>query len=257
MSKLNLLLVQPDTLWERPEDNFQRIESLVKGKTGGADLVILPEMFATGFSMNSLNTSGFALITQQWMANKAAEWRCALMGSMAYEQGEKIYNRLFFALPDGSSSWYDKRHLFRMGAEHEAFAPGSERKIFELNGWRILPQVCYDLRFPVWMRNTDGYDLAVVVANWPAARHDAWQTLLKARAIENLAYVVGVNRTGADGNGIVYGGGSVAIDFKGQVMADAGTGEQVVNAILDKTNIEAFREKFPAYLDADGFSLNY
>lgn len=255
MSKLNLLLVQPDTFWERPDNNFKRIESLVEGKTDGVHLVILPEMFATGFSMNSHKIGAFAADIQRWMELKANEWQCCLMGSAACEQGGVVYNRLFFASTDGMEGWYDKRHLFRMGQEHEAYNPGTQRKLFNLNGWRILPQVCYDLRFPVWMRNSEGYDLAVVVANWPEARHDTWLTLLKARAIENLAYVVGVNRTGTDGNGIVYGGGSVAIDFKGQVMVEAGMEEQVIAASLEKSSIEAFRKKFPAHLDADKFCL--
>lgn len=257
MSKLHVLIVQPNTIWERPEDNFQRIEALVRDKTDGANLVVLPEMFATGFSMNTDNiaTSGAAALN--WMQAMAHQWQCAIMGSVAWAEAGRGVNRAFLVSPNQEPVYYDKRHLFRMGKEEEVFSPGNCRKVFELNGWRILPQVCYDLRFPVWMRNTEGYHLAVVLANWPVARHEAWQTLLKARAIENLAYVVGVNRTGTDGNGIGYGGGSLAIDFKGQVIADAGTNEKVMKVVLEKENIEAFKEKFPAHLDADTFCLGY
>jgi predicted amidohydrolase len=199
--------------------------------------------------------------TEQWLLQLAHEHDCALTGSIAVRTGDNVYNRMLFASPAGVQH-YDKRHLFRMAGEHERYADGKQRLIVELNGWRICPQVCYDLRFPVWLRNRHDpgigrfdYDLILFVANWPAPRRTAWSTLLQARAIENLSYCIGVNRVGEDGNGIAYAGDSAAIDFLGKPLALLGAQEQIVTVSLDPAALSAFRQRFPAWMDADAFSL--
>ncbi|TLY50139.1 MAG: amidohydrolase, partial [Gammaproteobacteria bacterium] len=177
--------------------------------------------------------------------------------------GERCVNRLVWMRPDGSFETYDKRHLFRMAKEHERYAGGEQRLIVELNGWRICPMVCYDLRFPVWIRNRHGkhesdrfdYDLSIFVANWPSPRREPWRTLLRARAIENLCYVVGVNRVGIDGNDLSYSGDSAAVDFVGAPLVELGAQEQVITVALDAQALAAHRERFPAWMDADEFEI--
>jgi predicted amidohydrolase len=189
------------------------------------------------------------------MREEACALGCVITGSLIIREGDDHYNRLFWVRPDGSYDQYDKRHLFRMVREHENFAAGKRRLTVELKGWRVCPLVCYDLRFPVWSRNRGDYDLLVYVANWPARRKLAWSTLLRARAIENLAYVVGVNRVGRDGVGVTYEGGSVAVDFLGQALNEEHRFEGVETVVLDRAALDAFRASFPAHLDADAFEL--
>jgi predicted amidohydrolase len=199
-----------------------------------------------------------------WMRALATEVNAVVTGSLAISESGKVYNRLIWARPDGTFAQYDKRHLFRMAGEHTRYGGGTERLIVELKGWRILPQVCYDLRFPVWLRNrrlesaTGGmdYDLSFFVANWPAPRRQPWRTLLRARAIENLSYVIGVNRVGVDGNDLPYAGDSAVIDPVGEPLIELGTQEQVVTVTLDPVPLLAHRERFPAWMDADNFSLD-
>jgi predicted amidohydrolase len=193
--------------------------------------------------------------TVDWMREEAAALGCVITGSLIVRDGGRCYNRLVWARPDGSLEHYDKRHLFRLAGEQEHYAAGSRRLVLALKGWRVCPMVCYDLRFPVWSRSRDDYDLLLYVANWPARRAHAWSTLLRARAIENLCYVVGVNRIGRDGNGATYAGDSVAVDFLGQALTSVGGGDRVETAVLDLESLRAYRRDFPAHLDADRFEL--
>jgi predicted amidohydrolase len=189
------------------------------------------------------------------MREEAAAIGCVITGSLIVRDQGRHFNRLVWARPDGSLAHYDKRHLFRMAGEHAHYAAGGSRLTVELKGWRICPLVCYDLRFPVWSRNRGDYDLLLYVANWPARRAQAWSALLRARAIENLCYVAGVNRIGRDGNGASYAGDSVALDFLGRPLSSEGGGDRVETAVLDLESLLAYRQSFPAHLDADGFEL--
>lgn len=255
MQDLIVTLVQCELDWEAPADNRRHIESLIAGESGQADLVVLPEMFTTGFSMNALaNAEVPGGDTEQWLQDWATRLDCALTGSIAVRQGEEVFNRMLFATPEGITH-YDKRHLFRMAGEHKRYAAGQDRVCVTWRGWRILLQVCYDLRFPVFSRNREDYDLALYVANWPAVRRDHWRSLLKARAIENLACVIGVNRVGDDGNGIGYSGDSLAFDAQGRVLADLEDRSAVHRVTLDGDSLLAYRERFPGHLDADAFAL--
>ena len=255
---LNIAYVQPDIKWHDIDGNLSQYNAML-ADANNADLIVLPEMFATGFTSQievaSQIMDGLAV---NWMRQTAATKNAAIMGSLLIADNGLYYNRMIIAYPDGRIDWYDKRHLFRMGCENESLSPGTEIKIFEHKGWRIRPIVCYDLRFPVWLRNVgNGYDLLVCVANWPTARHNVFEPLLRARSIENQCYTMGVNRVGTDGLDIDYSGGSVVIDIYGNVssrLAECKTGVGYATISLNKLN--AFREKFPAILDADDFSIN-
>lgn len=253
---LRITLVQADLAWQEPATNRRKLATHFRGLAGHTDLVVLPEMFPTGFSMDAegqAETMDGA--TVGWMREEAAAMGCVVTGSLIVRDGAHHFNRLVWARPDGTLGHYDKRHLFRMAGEDRHFAAGSRRVTLELKGWRVCPMVCYDLRFPVWSRNRNDYDLLLYVANWPARRAHAWSALLRARAIENLSYVVGVNRIGRDGNGATYAGDSVALDFLGQPLSSEGGGDRVETAVLDLESLRAYRESFPAHLDADGFEL--
>jgi predicted amidohydrolase len=262
-SLLRVSLVQGATRWHDAAANRDYYGGLVRSLRGQSDLVILPETFLSGFTTDTLGQAepmdGEGV---RWLRALAVEVDAVVTGSLVIREGQKCVNRLIWARPDGSCEFYDKRHLFRMAGEHERYADGKQRLIVELNGWRICPQVCYDLRFPVWLRNRHDpgigrfdYDLILFVANWPAPRRNAWSTLLQARAIENLSYCIGVNRVGEDGNGIAYAGDSAAIDFLGKPLALLGAQEQIVTVSLDPAALSAFRQRFPAWMDADAFSL--
>ncbi len=266
MSDLRVTLVQCDLRWEDPEANCRMLEETL-GDLGQADtdLIVLPEMFATGFTMNSREMAEPMAESRSvaWLKEQAHRRGCVVTGSVAVVENGDYFNRLVWARPDGSLATYDKRHLFRMAGEHERYAGGTARLIVDLKGWRICPQVCYDLRFPVWLRNRWSqeaqrfdYDLLVFVANWPAPRRHAWSTLLRARAIENLGYCIGVNRVGTDGNDLPYAGDSIALDFLGQPLVELGAQEQVVTVTLDPAALAAHRERFPAWMDADAFTLS-
>lgn len=261
MSPINVTLVQADLVWHDPEANRQRLQERLAALAGRTDLVVLPEMFTTGFTMEAKSVAENADgPTVQWMREQAAKLGAVITGSIATREGERYYNRLIWMRPDGTYESYDKRHLFRMAHEQDHYSAGARRSIVELKGWKVLPLVCYDLRFPVWSRNRIGrdgeYDVLVYVANWPERRRHAWQTLIKARAIENLCYCIAVNRVGTDGSGIAYTGDSAAIDFLGQPMTAPSEQEFVATVTLDKAALDAFRAKFPAYLDADDFHLS-
>jgi predicted amidohydrolase len=253
---LRVTLVQSDLAWQDPAANRHRLAAHFRGLAGHTDLVILPEMFSTGFSMDA-STLAEAMDgpTVDWMREEAAAMGCVVTGSLIVRADGRYYNRLVWARPDGSLAHYDKRHLFRMANEQQHYAAGTRRLNVEIKGWRVCPMICYDLRFPVWSRSRGDYDLLLYVANWPARRAHAWSSLLRARAIENLSYVAGVNRIGRDGNGTSYAGDSVALDFLGQAISSEGGGDRVETAVLDMESLRAFRASFPAHLDADEFAL--
>lgn len=263
MRDLTVTLVQAATRWHDAPGNREMYAALMFGAAPGTDLYVLPETFLSGFSNEAIDSAeGMDGEGVRWMATQARALGAVITGSLVVREQGRVYNRLIWARPDGSLAHYDKRHLFRMAGEHERYAGGSERLIVELNGWRVCPLVCYDLRFPVWIRNRydrDGgrfdYDLLLFVANWPSARRHPWRTLLRARAIENLSYVVGVNRVGIDGNQLHYAGDSAAIDFLGESLVDLGAQPQVVQVTLSASALAAHRERFPAWMDADDFEL--
>lgn len=253
---LRVTLIQAALAWQDPAANRAVFASHFRGLVGHTDLIVLPEMFTTGFSMEAERLAEtMDGPTVEWMREEAAALGCAITGSLIVRDGGRHYNRMVWVAPDGGLQHYDKRHLFRMAGEQEHYAAGERRITVEYKGWRICPLVCYDLRFPVWSRNRGDYDLLLYVANWPARRSLAWKTLLRARAIENVAYVVGVNRIGSDGNGASYSGDSVAVDFLGQPLAGDRGGDFAETAVLDRDLLQSWRESFPVHLDADEFTL--
>jgi predicted amidohydrolase len=252
---LAVTLVQCELAWENPADNRSHIQAIVESQAQAADLVVLPEMFTTGFSMNAVeNAEPPGGDTAMWLQRLAKDVDCAITGSIAVQGEGGVYNRMLFATPEGLQH-YDKRHLFRMAGEHKRYLPGQRRVIVEWRGWRILLQVCYDLRFPVFSRNRGDYDLALYVANWPALRRVHWRQLLIARAIENLACVVGVNRVGADAKGLQYSGDSLAVAADGELLADLEQGPGTRTVKLEAAALSAYRAAFPCHLDADDFDL--
>jgi len=256
MENLNIALLQPDLAWENTSANLTKLEAMFK-QVGPVDLVFLPEMFNTGFSMNvkDLAQSMNGKVVN-WMKEQALENNFGMVGSTIIENNQQVFNRLIMAYPCASVKYYDKRHLFRMGEEDKQFSKGTKSKVFNYYGWRIKTLICYDLRFPVWSRNRNDYDLLVYVANWPGSRNEVWKTLLKARAIENQCYVVGVNRVGTDGTGITYSGNSMVIDPKGTIISSLEPNEEgICKATLSLPDLQIFREKFPVHLDADEFEL--
>ncbi|MGB0466533.1 MAG: amidohydrolase [Pontibacterium sp.] len=257
MQDLKVTLVQADLAWQQPALNRQHFESVFNQLEGKTDLIILPEMFTTGFTMAPESQAEPEQgETCQWLKEQAVKTGAAIMGSVVTACAEGYRNRLLFTTPEGEQWHYDKRHLFRMGGEHNHYQPGTERVIFEYQGWRILPQICYDLRFPVFSRNQNEYDLLVYVANWPEVRRNAWRTLLQARAIENLCYVAGVNRVGTDGSGLAYSGDSLLVGFKGDCLIDKAPSQVFTETFsLSYETLAQFREQFPAWRDADEFEL--
>ncbi|WP_029904297.1 amidohydrolase [Prevotella sp. 10(H)] len=255
--KLGISLVQYDIVWENKEANLLYIHNIVSDLSGKTDIVVLPEMCTTGFSMNSHNLAepndGNTITSlRQW----TKQYEVAICGSFIAKDGNDYYNRGFFITPE-KEYYYDKRHLFRMGAEPRSFAAGDKKLIFEYKGFNICLLICYDLRFPVWARNVDNeYDLLIYTANWPASRAKVWNTLLIARALENMCYVCGVNRIGKDGNGLAHEGGSKLINAKGEEIISAGLNtERVETVYISKSELQLFREKFPVWKDADRFEL--
>ena len=255
MTTLDITLIQTALAWEDAAVNRDHLERLIR-MAGKTDLVVLPEMFSTGFSMNATALAeSMTGDTVNWLSRLAVELQTAICGSVIIKDNGQHYNRFVFAGGDGRIEKYDKRHLFRMSTEQEHYSPGTDRTVIELKGFRLFPQVCYDLRFPVFSRNDLKYDLAIYVANWPAARRLHWRALLAARAIENQCYVVGVNRIGRDGNGVVYSGDSLAFDFNGSALLDAKDGEGCFHVRIGRQQLDDYRASFPAWKDADGFRL--
>ncbi len=256
MNNLKVATVQSSLVWENPKANFDHFENLLSS-VEDVDLIVLPEMFNTGFSMESSRLSetmdGSSV---NWLKSVASQKNCVVTGSVIIEEEGNYYNRLVWVNPSGDIFHYNKRHLFRMANEHEFFSPGKERLVVELKGWKICPMICYDLRFPVWSRNDINFDLLMYVANWPAPRTDAWSSLLKARAIENQCYCIGVNRIGEDEAGRSYSGATGIYDPKGQLLNELKIDEECVQiAELSYLDLADFRAKFPVHLDRDKFEI--
>jgi len=253
MRDLNVTIVQAPIVWMDESANLDAFSRLIEGIGEPTDLIILPEMFTTGFAMDPAScASRMDGRPVAWMRDIAASCNAAVAGSLAIAEGGRFYNRFIMADPEGRIHTYDKRHLFRMGGEHTVYTSGAERVTLPFREWRIRPFVCYDLRFPVWMRNRgDEYDLAVIVANWPDRRAHHWRALAVARAIENQAFVAAVNRVGADGNGVAHLGGSLVVDPWGQVLFEAGSATCVRTLTLSAEVVRSCRERFPVWKDAD------
>jgi len=256
-SPLHIALVQFDIQWEDPLANRLQIENQFADLAEVPDLLILPEMFTTGFSMNAkLMAEPHEGDTLSWMREMALDHSSAVTGSVMVKEKGRFYNRLYFVLADGSYHWYDKKHTFTLAGEHRTYTSGSEKLIVSFKGWKICPLICYDLRFPVWARNTEDYDLLIYVANWPKKRIAAWDALLKARAIENMSYCVGVNRVGSDGNGYEYVGHSAVYDVLGDELTGSPGGSEFVQVItLEKSHIRETRKKLQFLNDRDTFNL--
>jgi len=258
LQDLHVTLVQTNLYWEDATANRAMLEEKIFGISAPTDLIILPEMFTTGFTMNPAKVAEpMNIHTTRWLQQMAAQTGAVVTGSVVIKDQKNYYNRLLWVSPDGQIDTYDKRHLFRMGNEHEVYAGGTQRLIKEIKGWKICPLICYDLRFPVWSRNTDlAYDLLIYVANWPQVRMYPWDSLLVARAIENQSYVVGVNRVGFDGNNVPHAGHSAVIDFTGKVLFREVDKEVLHTHTINKTALDEFRQNFPAHLDADSFTIH-
>ena len=258
MSKnLKIALIQTRLLWEDPKLNRKHFTHKIKSITQAVDLIILPEMFTTGFTMNASKIAeNMQGPTVEWMQNMAAKSNSAITGSLVIEENKKYFNRLLFVLPDGKVFHYDKRHTFTFAGEDKIYKAGSEKLIIDYNGWKICPLICYDLRFPVWSRNIEDYDLLIYVANWPKPRIKAWDALLKARAIENMCYCVGVNRIGTDESNNEYSGNSAVYDVLGEEISNMRPDkEQTEVVILSKDHITTNRERLQFLNDRDAFTL--
>ena len=258
MSTLRISTIQTSLHWEATSQNLAHFSNLILPLKGKTDLVILPETFTTGFSMQPEPIAEhFPGSSVEWMAEQAASVGAVVTGSIVSKVGEEYFNRLVWMPPDGHYEVYDKRHLFGYAGEDTHFKAGTERLLVSIGDWSICPMICYDLRFPVWSRNNvDGYDLLIYIANWPSPRRTAWKKLLQARAIENLSYVAGVNRIGTDANGFTYMGDSCVIDFLGDVIDMAPESQEAVRTHqLDKKALNDYRARFPFLDDADPFEL--
>lgn len=260
MHSLSVSLIQSSLFWEDKKSNLRMLEEKIMGITKTINLVILPEMFSTGFSMNpSALAETMEGETINWMRRVAMSKKTILTGSIIINEGGKFFNRLIWMLPNGDLGFYDKRHLFAFAGEDQHYTAGKKRLITSVNGWRINLQICYDLRFPVWARqqsrDTSEYDLLIYVANWPEKRNHAWKTLLTARAIENQCYVIGVNRVGKDGNQINHSGDSMLIDPLGNILFTKAQEEIVHSFELTKDSLKDTRDKFPFWKDADQFNI--
>jgi len=251
-----ITIVQTDTRWEDVDANISNISEMLGKHNRKTDMILLPEMFSTGFTMNAPefaeDQSGRTIA---WMLQVAAEYNSILAGSIIFNEEDQYLNRYIAAFPDGSLRYYDKKHLFTIGAEGKHYSPGQFRMVYGFRGITCCPLICYDLRFPVWSRNRERYDLLTYVANWPASRQEAWKALLKARAIENQCYVVGVNRVGNDGLGLHYAGESIVAGPEGEILFKADDKEKVETIELDIDHLRGVRTKFPFLDDADHFEL--
>jgi len=254
---LNITLIQADIAWEDKGTNLKQYEDYISGINGPCEVVVLPEMFSTGFSMNP---DQFAETmdgpTVRWMKNMAQKKRCIITGSLIIAENGNYHNRLVWMQPDGKCGVYDKRHLFGYAGEDQHYTQGDKKLVVSVNGWRICPLICYDLRFPVWSRNApEAYDVLLYVANWPERRSLAWKTLLQARAIENQSYVVGVNRVGVDGVGINYTGDSSVFGPLGEMVWQQHMNANAHTVTLDKSLLQNVRTELPFLKDADQFII--
>lgn len=256
---LYIALLQSNLYWEDVTANLAMFEEKISQINTDVDLIVLPEMFTTGFSMNAAALAEpMNLTTHKWLQQQAKKMNAVVMGSCIIKEQNRFYNRLLWAEANGNVDFYDKRHLFRLAGEHQVYSAGNKKIIKTIKTWKICPLICYDLRFPVWSRNVHlEYDVLIYIANWPNPRLNAWDTLLQARAIENLAFCVGVNRVGKDEKGNEYYGNSAVYDFKGQTLLKIPQGKEALEIVrLEKAPLEEFRQKFAVYLDADNFSLS-
>lgn len=272
MEDLRITIIQANLHWENKAKNLEMFSQKIDAVTESTDIIVLPEMFTTGFSMKPQEfAEPVTGSTVQWLMDQAKKKNCVVTGSFICEENGKYFNRLVWASPNGSCTTYDKRHLFRMANEDERYTAGNKKIVVDLKGWKICPLVCYDLRFPVWSRNTRAntslsadkeqvdyeYDVLIYVANWPEVRSYPWKTLLLARAIENQCYVVGLNRVGDDGNMIYHSGDSAVVNAKGAVISKTQPHDESVETIvLNYEELASFRKAFPAMLDADSFQIN-
>ena len=260
MSSLYISLIQTQLFWEDKAANLLMLEKKINSITQKTEIIVLPEMFSTGFSMNpSALAETMDGTTVQWMKKIAVEKKIILTGSIIIQEDDQFFNRLLWVLPNGTIGHYDKRHRFAFAGEDQHYSNGHKRLIAQVKGWKINLQICYDLRFPVWARQqSDGepeYDILIYVANWPERRNHAWKTLLTARAIENQSYVIGVNRVGEDGKGIYHSGNSMVIDPLGEVLYHKEHDEDIYTIQLEKNMLTEIRTKFPFWKDADDFLI--
>jgi omega-amidase len=253
MQNLNIALIQTALIWNDPDANLEMFDQKINTIPDDTDLVVLPEMFTTGFSMNAeLLAQDMNEKAVSWLVQKAGQKNTDILGSMIIRDQGKFYNRLIWAKPDGTILCYDKKHLFRFAGEEKVFTPGTKGITVDLFGWKIRPFICYDLRFPLWTRNFNNqFDVAIFIANWPQKRASHWNTLLKARAIENQCYVAAVNIVGTDGNGLAYHGDSCLIDPLGNDLVEKNNRETIYNAELSYEILIDYRKSFPAWMDAD------
>ncbi|KAA3610221.1 MAG: amidohydrolase [Calditrichaeota bacterium] len=257
MQDLKVTIIQSDLVWENPEQNLASFSEKIDAIKEETDLIVLPEMFTTAFTMNAKDLAETDNgQTLQWMINKAKDKKTDLIGSLIIKEDNSYFNRLYWVKSDGKFEHYDKRHLFRMAGEHNIYSPGKNKIINTTKGWRILPLICYDLRFPVWSRGKNDFDLIVFIANWPERRSSHWRLLLKARAVENQAYAIGVNRVGKDGLDIEYRGDSAVIDPLGKVLKQESHIEFIHTETLPWKKLDDYRNKFPVWKDADSFKID-
>jgi predicted amidohydrolase len=257
VNELKIALIQSNLVWENPIQNRINFSKKIESITESVDIIILPEMFTSGFTMNATAVAETMTgETISWLLTSAKKYNCAIMGSLVILEDSTYYNRCVFVEPDGKISTYDKRHTFTLAGEHKVYKAGTEKIIIDFKGWRICPLVCYDLRFPVWARNTDNYDLLIYVANWPKPRINAWDALLKARAIENMSYCIGVNRVGLDANNYEYPGHSACYNVLGERVDNITENKEDIQVVtLNKSDIEHYRNKLNFLNDKDNFNL--
>lgn len=259
MQDLTVTLIQSEIIWEDIPANLAMFDEKIDSIAEKTDMIVLPEVFATGFTMHvekaAQPMTGPAV---SWLVAKARQKRAHILGSVIIREDDKYFNRLVWAKPDGEILTYDKKHLFRMAGEHKVFSPGNSHLTVEVNGWKLRTFICYDLRFPVWCRNIKNqYDSAIYIANWPAGRAQHWRLLLPARAVENQSYVIGVNRVGEDGKGHAYSGDSCVIAPTGEILFQRGEVACIHTAVLSYERVMAFRETFAAWQDADSDAVKF
>ena len=257
-SELHIVGIQANLVWENPKENLTYFEEKIKDLSKETDLVVLPEMFTTGFTMHPENVAEtMDGNTVSWMKRMASKRQIAITGSLVIEDDKNYYNRLVFVHPSGEIETYNKRHSFTLTGEDKVYTSGNKKLIVDYKGWRICPLICYDLRFPAWSRNTENYDLLIYMANWPVKRIKAWDMLLKARAIENMSYTIGVNRTGKDANEYDYSGNSLIVDYLGEELSKLNKNEAgIIMATLAKTDQDKIRENLGFLNDKDSFTIN-
>ena len=256
--ELKVALIQADLVWENPHENRTRFEHTINSISDTVDVIVLPEMFTTGFTMNAVKLAETMQgTTVLWMQKIAKEKNATILGSIIIKENNAFYNRLLFVFPEGKIETYDKRHTFTLAGEDKMFSAGKSKAIISYKGWKICPLICYDLRFPIWVRNTHNYDVLIYVANWPTPRITAWNALLKARAIENMSYTIGVNRVGEDANEHLYSGHSAGYDCLGNELCKSELKEEILIITLDKESQQKTRKKFGFLDDMDSFIIQY